>query len=771
MRGIVKAFRNSRRKDRPFFRRFLISYVFILIIPISTGIILFRESIRFVYREIRSSSEAIVIQATEFLNKSFDDIRAVVKLFSLDSKLISISMAEPPLSGKFYYSMQRVVEDFTLHVVTRSFIRNYFLYLPKSEYILSQNTAYQAEFFFEFVFRYRDWGYEVWKKLLVNEPYVATILPAAAIKYQSNEIRGTPSVWAFPLQHTKGVNGLIVFVIDQKAFDTHLERIKRFEGSSVYVTDENGQLIIDHGGSEEEFASIQDAEEVEGQILVRTREGSKVLFRVESEGSNLTFAVLTPERYILQRIRYIRDITLIITACTVVLGLFVAYYFATKNARPLLTILESLMRQDDVGDSSKRNPFVSLQSNISGLISANSLLHERLSTQQSYLIESTLTRIIKGEFKNREEISKVVEFLSLDLAGESYLVLSIKLFKSDDSFSTYTIEEGLISRLIIDHLLHLSEYNCRIFTVSVEQNEFALLLAWKQAKEGEAKRSAESIISDIVRGIKERYGVELTWGGGVFFGSLDKAYVSYDCSREAMRYALLQRDIQGIWYDTMPKVSTEIDYPIELENRIIYLINSEEYDSFEQLIRGNFRKNEALLLDSSKKKRYFDLLVNTFFRMNNKLPEFDGLVQKMKSLDLDDRPEDILLAVMANYCEVCLAVNARKKSHNIRLKEDILSYLEDSYTDKNLCLFSVSSQFGLSAGYLSHFFKEQTGVNFSVYLEKLRVEKAIELLKETHIQVQQIVERVGYANPYSFRRVFKKITGVSPSEFRLSLPL
>ena len=80
-------------------------------------------------------------------------------------------------------------------------------------------------------------------------------------------------------------------------------------------------------------------------------------------------------------------------------------------------------------------------------------------------------------------------------------------------------------------------------------------------------------------------------------------------------------DIQGIWYDEMPKGSTEIEYPIELENRIIYLVNSGEHDRSEYLIRGNFEKNETLLLDPSKKKRYFGLLKNTFFiaRLNTNI--------------------------------------------------------------------------------------------------------------------------------------------------------
>ena len=89
----------------------------------------------------------------------------------------------------------------------------------------------------------------------------------------------------------------------------------------------------------------------------------------------------------------------------------------------------------------------------------------------------------------------------------------------------------------------------------------------------------------------------------------------------------------------------------------------------------------------------------------------------------------------------------------------------------NLSLFSVASTFGLSAGYLSHFFKEQTGANFSTHLESVRMTNAQTLLADETVQIQEVARKVGYSNAYSFRRVFKKVTGASPSEYRLQASL
>ena len=55
-----------------------------------------------------------------------------------------------------------------------------------------------------------------------------------------------------------------------------------------------------------------------------------------------------------------------------------------------------------------------------------------------------------------------------------------------------------------------------------------------------------------------------------------------------------------------------------------------------------------------------------------------------------------------------------------------------------------------------------------MYIEKLRIEKACHLIKNTDMKITEIAETVGYASGASFRRAFKKVTGVSPVEYRES---
>ncbi|MDP2972627.1 MAG: AraC family transcriptional regulator, partial [Deltaproteobacteria bacterium] len=78
-----------------------------------------------------------------------------------------------------------------------------------------------------------------------------------------------------------------------------------------------------------------------------------------------------------------------------------------------------------------------------------------------------------------------------------------------------------------------------------------------------------------------------------------------------------------------------------------------------------------------------------------------------------------------------------------------------------LALFS-----GLSRTYFFRVFKETTGIRLQDYLIQTRLNKAKILLNDANLKIKQIAYKVGFRNPDYFCRLFKKKTGVSPTEWR-----
>lgn len=93
------------------------------------------------------------------------------------------------------------------------------------------------------------------------------------------------------------------------------------------------------------------------------------------------------------------------------------------------------------------------------------------------------------------------------------------------------------------------------------------------------------------------------------------------------------------------------------------------------------------------------------------------------------------------------------------------------YITKNmkmkLSMKELSSQFGFVPSYLSMIFREAEGKSPTEYLTDLRIENAKKLfLQSTDMAINEIAERVGFSDPLYFSKVFKKVTGITPSQYR-----
>lgn len=99
------------------------------------------------------------------------------------------------------------------------------------------------------------------------------------------------------------------------------------------------------------------------------------------------------------------------------------------------------------------------------------------------------------------------------------------------------------------------------------------------------------------------------------------------------------------------------------------------------------------------------------------------------------------------------------------ISKKILQYIEEHYKE-DISLQELSGYLNYSEAYFSTIFKQCFDENFTIFLSRYRVEKAKNLLEDITINVKEISEKVGYRDSNYFAKVFKRFTGVTPSEYR-----
>ena len=92
-------------------------------------------------------------------------------------------------------------------------------------------------------------------------------------------------------------------------------------------------------------------------------------------------------------------------------------------------------------------------------------------------------------------------------------------------------------------------------------------------------------------------------------------------------------------------------------------------------------------------------------------------------------------------------------------------YIEE-HADEELSLTDVAKVVNMNANYLSENFKQVTGTNFVEYVARTRFANACDLLRNSNVRISEIAFAAGFQSLSQFNRVFRRLSGKSPSQYR-----
>lgn len=143
---------------------------------------------------------------------------------------------------------------------------------------------------------------------------------------------------------------------------------------------------------------------------------------------------------------------------------------------------------------------------------------------------------------------------------------------------------------------------------------------------------------------------------------------------------------------------------------------------------------------------------------------FHVMYHRIKRLETIDEMKDVMKGFYQRICgEVAKARKMKEDGYN-KYTAETIQYLQNHYKDAD-SLQQIAENFGIHYAYLSKRFKQDTGVNFGEYLNRIRIEKAKGLIREGNHRIKEVYSEVGFNQYNYFFKVFKQIEGCTPAEF------
>ncbi|MCD7817745.1 MAG: AraC family transcriptional regulator [Lachnospiraceae bacterium] len=269
--------------------------------------------------------------------------------------------------------------------------------------------------------------------------------------------------------------------------------------------------------------------------------------------------------------------------------------------------------------------------------------------------------------------------------------------------------------------------------------------------------------------LREASGEEVLGGLGQSYEAETDITFSYRQSLFGAFFARKELNEENalLRYEDVSQYNTILWYPTVLEEKLITSVKQGDTPAiralFSQIREENLKKRH--LSDSAVRLLTSNLMstllkANSYVSMDEKMSRIIQNVNKITDLS------EALNLLQSYYEEMSEEINRSKNDMDEAFRAEIMTYMLENYSDPQMSIGNAAAHFHLSESYFSTFFKKLTGETFSGCLERLRVERSRQLLKETDYSVDQIAQMVGYSNGGTFRRAFRRLTGMSPTEWR-----
>lgn len=271
---------------------------------------------------------------------------------------------------------------------------------------------------------------------------------------------------------------------------------------------------------------------------------------------------------------------------------------------------------------------------------------------------------------------------------------------------------------------------------------------------------------------EEMTGIAVSAGIGLIYPDMGAIYNSFEEARSALNYKVMKGLSSTISYEDIKNMT---GYPVQIEEedmkRLEDCMDRMDDAGCGEVVEIIFRKiskdNNSSLKDLQVMSLSLSLLgIRKMPFMQQQINEYLGSnilsLESISKFTTAGQLKNWIINILKGMNELMLHHIAPEKSDII---EDAKEYFTKNFSE-DISLTNIAERFHINPYYFSQLFKKKTGTTYRSYLTEIRIDRAKKLLKETELRVYEVCYMVGYADTSHFSKVFERMVGVKPSEYR-----
>lgn len=768
IRGIA-GFRKSR-----LFKRFILSYVIILVIPLCLiGIFLFNAFTKSLEDEIKNSTQINLGQIMDTMDMRLQEMDYISVQLSENKNIAPLLYAQDPnqLTEYQFYTLIRELKNYR---ATNAFFDNIFLYFRKSNVIVGGDSKYSLPIFFSEVYRYNKM-FESDFKMIMDTSLECNVRPVEQV-YSGTSMKELIT-YIRPIPITDMPRATLMVTMNVSIINKITKNILGSFSGKVYILDGQDKIISVVGNGKSEKDIIETLPKFEGTRIFEkySAEKKQMIFKSTSSKSGWSYIAVIPSAEALAKVNIMRLWAWAIIALSIVIGIALAYYFAYGNYYPVKRMIDMVYGNIKSGDDAKKtygNELDIISSVISATMTKNIDLEKRMNEQIPILRANFFLRLIQGSYIDSKGIESMAEFTGIgELQGPfKVMLLSINDYAEFTDKNSETMV-GTYKFSIANVVEELCSNFAKIYTVDLSEIGIAAIINF-QGKSLDYTNKLLTVGHEVKDFFEKNFDFTLTVGIGRAYNTITEISKSYVEAKAAVDYKMVKGKNTVILFEN---ITTEGDersyYSHQSERKIFEYLKKGDFDGISGILLKIINNvNSKPVTINMARCIYFEI-INTAMKSLGELnsEDYNEIIHQgnvLPNLLECETLNELYEETGIFYKIICERIKKNVNNKSSDFENNILEYIHKNFDDNNISLTSIAESFDVTPSYLSRFFKNRLKCNFVDYIHKLRSERAKELLVSTNMSIAEIADESGYFDSHSLIRSFKKYEGLTPGRFR-----
>ncbi|TNJ65224.1 AraC family transcriptional regulator [Paenibacillus hemerocallicola] len=760
------------RRRKSVFLTLWLSYILILIIPVTVSAILYTNMENTMVQNASRSNLAMLEQVRQIVDNHLQEIDQMTVQIATHPKLQTLWTIE---ESEKYIQYDEAVKALKNIRSGTGFVNDFYIHLRKQDVILSPTLKTDTDTFFTQLYPYESKSLEQIRSELLSGYHFKTFWPVTGIKDNSNSKKVIQTAVSLPLGENENVWGTLVMNIEDQQIFNLLKQIEWAGSGQMYIIDDNGRVILSTtGGFDLPGGLFEEIVSDSGYRKYRA-EGVESILSHTTGQSGWKYVSLVPEKVLLERVNEVKSWALTLLGLAIAAGAIVAYWMAYRSYSPIRDMMVAIMNGKQAADKPLLvNEYEFIKTSIAETLAEGKEMKQKLEGHIPVVRTYFLSRLLKGQADAEALEEQSLQFMGVRFPHEYVCVVLIEVDESSEFIRDGSEREWALARFILFNTSSelIGE---RGYVTETERNRLALLLNVPDA-EDETKRERDGMLEQLKRLIEERFRMNISIGISSIRSGVAETGRCYGEALNALDYRIIHGVSSVIHFEQIGEMERAYyHYPIETEAQLMNVMKSGEYEEAVRLLDELYERNVAThgMTPEMGKTLFFDLLSTMLKVMNAlKLDEkrlFGNAPDPVKLIFNSKSAEDMHSKIKGICSAICHSVREARTDQTGRLNERLRRYIEDNYADNALSLTSIADHFGMTPQYVSGLFKKQNGVNLTDFMVEVRLREAKRLLGDPRLTVLQVAQQVGYATDIGFIRVFKKVEGITPGKYRETL--